>query len=346
MDTSKSLDWLLANASPCVKYLARRDLLRADPASAPMRRLWAEVEECDEARDIFGKQNEDGSWFVGGSWANRPAYRHRGKEPYSPISPKYVTTTWILQILGEMGFTVADERVRKACEWALAWPGPDGIAFVNGCTPAHEQSYRRDFSYSCFGPGRYLLALSKVGMAQDPRLAKSFDLVAALQREDGGWVNQHHLDGTHAPYTKWTRSCPYATFHAAAALHASRNPRYHEPLRRALRFLVWHLGTKPESDIQRPFYHGHQTVRELLMLSEMRIGLEDPPVRVLLNWLAGMYVPDDGRFRYNGKPIGKHTARADKVAPRALKYWVYHVIEDDWLTYHALRILVKIQGQR
>jgi hypothetical protein len=183
-----------------------------------------------------------------------------------------------------------------------------------------------------------------VGMAQDARLAKSFDLVTTLQREDGDWVNQHHLDGTHAPYTKWTRSCPYATFHAAAALHASRNPRHRETLPKALRFLVWHLSAKPEADIRRPFYHGHQTLRELLMLSELGICLADRPVRVLLDWLPGMYVPGDGRFRYNGKPIAKHTARTDKVAPRALKYWVHHVIEDDWLTYHALRILARTEA--
>jgi hypothetical protein len=41
--------------------------------------------------------------------------------------PKYVTTAWILPILGDMGFDIQDERVKRACEYALSFQKPKGM---------------------------------------------------------------------------------------------------------------------------------------------------------------------------------------------------------------------------
>jgi len=35
--------------------------------------------------------------------------------------PKYVTAIWVLPLLGDMGFTVADKRIRKACEYIISY---------------------------------------------------------------------------------------------------------------------------------------------------------------------------------------------------------------------------------
>jgi hypothetical protein len=51
-----------------------------------------------------------------------------------------------------------------------------------------------------------------------------------------------------------------------------------------------------------------------------------------------MYRADEGCFRYIGKPISKYSNREDGMDARVAKYRLYHLIEDDWLTYYMTRI--------
>ena len=148
----------------------------------------------------------------------------------------------------------------------------------------------------------YLVGLGKVDMGQDLRLRKSYDLLVRFQREDGGWVNQKHKEERN-----WTRSCPWVTHHAASALYHSQRAEYQDPLCKALKFLVWHLSLKEDYEIRRWFYHGHSTVHELLMFSELNIGFKEKAVQTILEWLMTMYRPAENCFRYTGKPITKYS---------------------------------------
>jgi hypothetical protein len=80
----------------------------------------------------------------------------------------------------------------------------------------------------------------------------------------------------------------------------------------------------------------------LTIFSELGIGLGTRPVRTILRWLKGMYHPDDGCFRYDGKPPSRFTNREDGMEPRVARYRLYHIIEPDWLTYRATRIAANL----
>jgi len=56
-----SVHWLVENASPPVRYLAYKHILKADPPSKSMQELWRGVEQSREAEEIFSRQCEDGS---------------------------------------------------------------------------------------------------------------------------------------------------------------------------------------------------------------------------------------------------------------------------------------------
>ncbi|MCK4235267.1 hypothetical protein KAX75_12625 [candidate division WOR-3 bacterium] len=183
----------------------------------------------------------------------------------------------------------------------------------------------------------YLVGLGKVGMNRDVRLRKSYDLLICWQREDGGWVNQKHKEERN-----WTRSCPWVTHYGAAALYHSQIQKYQDPLRKALKFLVWNLSIKKDHKIRGFYYHGHNMVRELLMFSEKGVGMGEHSVQVVLEWLCSMYCPKEGCFRYTGKPTSKFSRRGDGVSPKVARYQLYHVIEDDWLTYYMTRIAANI----
>ena len=93
--------WLLGNASPPVKYLTHKHILRTDPTSRAMQELWTSVEQGSDAEEILARQNEDGSWFSSGPWGPR-GYRRQSGRGYTVSRPKFVTTAWILPFLGEM----------------------------------------------------------------------------------------------------------------------------------------------------------------------------------------------------------------------------------------------------
>jgi hypothetical protein len=331
----KNIEWLLAKSSPSVVYLTNLNLLKRRQYSEEMQELWNKVQQSPGSKEIFGKQREDGSWYDGGSWSYRPTYMP--KSGYTPVSPKYVTTAWLLTKLGEMGYTVKEPKLRKACEWLLEWQWQNGVLSEKKNT---SQSLKVN-PYPSNIPCRMsiqLEALAKVGFGTDPRLRKSWDLMLRWRREDNGWVQDGHLDGTASPYKIWTRSCPYVSYFATSAFIYSRIPEYRKYAKESLRFILWHMDQKEVKDLQRFFFHGHEPLKELLMFSEIGFDHEHESIKGLLNWLKGMYDPCEACFRYKGKPYSKMNIKEDGATSRVMKYRMYHQVEDDWLTYYSTMI--------
>ncbi len=326
-----NVSWLVSHASSPVKYLTHMYLLKADPSSKAMKDLWVKVKNDRQVKSLFSKQRPDGSWGNG-------SYKLKTlQEGYTPFTPKYVTTVWILPILGDLGFDTNNERIRKASEYAMSYQCPDGMFYrrkikdsIANAKGYSEPTYPCDLSI-------YLTALGSIGLGEDKRLAESYNQLLRMQRKDGGWVNE--LDKQRF---NWTRSCPWVSYFGASALYYSRNPEYRSQLIKALNFLVWHLSIKEEKEIRRFFYHGHNMVKELLMFSEYEIDMSKKPIRVLLEWLLTMYHQDEGFFVYQGKPVSGFAQRQDGVSARVMKYRLYHLIETDWFTYYLSRIALNM----
>ena len=81
------------------------------------------------------------------------------------------------------------------------------------------------------------------------------------------------------------------------------------------------------------------------MLSEYGIGLNERPVKAIIDWLMTMYDEKEGHFQYEGKPVGSFRFKTDYMNPRVAKYRLYHLIEDDWLTYYGTRIAMNLLKQ-
>jgi len=329
----RNIEWLLENASPPVKYLTHCQLLGLNPHSSAVEELWQAVKQSEIVQNVFSKQRSDGSWYERMPWARKPAYSPQGG--YSPFTPKYVTTVWTLMILGEMGFQTGDPRIDRACDYVLAHQLPIGLfhRFAKSTTipdwgvkPASElESAPCELSV-------YLGALTGVGMSGDPRLAKSFDLLVEWQREDGGWVLQKHLEERFK-----TRSCPSSTHGASIALYQSGHREYESALLKALSFLIGHLSLKDPRELHRFVFRGHNLLQEMLMFSDLGVGLEALPVRTFLEWLMSLYDPVRGCFRYSGPK-----SEATDLGPTGAKYSLFHLIEDDWLTYRVTRIAANL----
>jgi len=322
--------WLMSNGSPPVKYLTHRYLINDPSGSEGISHLWSDVKTCGDAEEIFNKQKEDGSWCSGGSWALKPSYLLKSKPGgYNPETPKYVTAIWVLPLLGDMGFTVADKRIRKACEYILSYKELDIYYRI-----FNDPTYSVDYEQAGLCRFFYLLAaLAKVGFHADDRTKRGYAALLGAQRRDGGWISPQC-----SLRNDWRRGCPFSSYGGALALYSTKNDEYRNPLIKALEFLVRHLSGKQAEEIRRFFYHGHSIIHELLMFTELKVGLEEKPVRDLLEWIMTMYYADEGCFKYNGKSISRYSLREDGMDSRVAKYRLYHLIEDDWLTYYLTRI--------
>jgi hypothetical protein len=328
----KSISWLMIHASAPVRYLTYLNILGEEPDSASVLEAWRQVQEDAFSRYVFEKQTDDGSWYTGGPWHPPPSYLQKGG--YTPVSPKYVTTVWVLGILGDMGYSVEDSRVKRAVNYTLGWQ------LDNRVLTEDRREIGRDHvgeppNYPC-RMSIMLAYLCNVGAASDPRLGKSLDLLVHWQREDGGWLSEGHRDGRFAQQG-WFRGCPWVTSFSVRALYYSRLPEHRDALERGLRFLAWHLDQKPRQEIKRVFYHGHEPLRELEMFAETGVALESTSATTLLEWLDSMYDPETGKFTYNGP--SKVSSKVDKVSAPVMRFRGFHQAEDDWLTYRAVMIL-------
>ena len=148
---------------------------------------------------------------------------------------------------------------------------------------------------------------------------------------------------------------------AAQALFFSADAQHRRALPAALEFLLGHVSQKNPERVQAWVYHGHNIVRDLLMFSEAGLDMRVQPVQALLDWLKGYYRPSEGMFRTQDRPISnfvRHVSviRADfehrygaaywgtiaKTSSRVLRYHLYHLVEDDWLTYCLSRIALDL----
>jgi hypothetical protein len=81
----------------------------------------------------------------------------------------------------------------------------------------------------------------------------------------------------------------------------------------------------------------------MLMFSDLGVGLETQPVKTYLEWLMSLYDPQQGCFHYSGSKQD-----ASDLGSGGAKFSLYHMIDDDWLTYRVTRIaanLLKKQPQ-
>ena len=98
-------DWLLDPSQPAVRYRALLDLLDKPKASKDVEKARREIPKRGWAAEILSKQAADGTW----EWEARK----------SLYVPKYISTTWNLIVLADLGMTANNQGVRRACELFL-----------------------------------------------------------------------------------------------------------------------------------------------------------------------------------------------------------------------------------
>lgn len=179
--TEETLDWLLEEDDPSVRYLALRDLLGKGDNDAEVREARRTIMEVGVVPKILAKQEPGGHW-------GRPEHFYQNS--------KYKGTVWNLILLAELCADPADERIRNVCEFVLRWSQhrPSGGFSHRGS----EANGGHRTVFSCLS-GNMLFALVRLGYKDDERVANGFEWISRYQRFDLGpyenkeWPYQYDL---------------------------------------------------------------------------------------------------------------------------------------------------------
>lgn len=160
METSleKALNWLLEPADIGVRYLALRDLAKANDKELISAKKAAREE--GPIASILNEMNQDGYWI----------------KPGSGYLPKYFSTVWSVILLAQLGADITmDERISTACNYILDNNlTKNGLFTINGLPSGNVDCIQGNLCCS-------LLALG----CKDPRLDKAYEWLARSVTGDG-----------------------------------------------------------------------------------------------------------------------------------------------------------------
>ncbi len=180
--TKNTLEWLLEDSQPSIRYLALTQLLgknESDPEVQSAKRM---ITKTGWASDMLSKQRPGGWWL----------------EEESLYRPKYHSTNWMLLVLSDLGLTRDDPRINRACElWIRRFAKKDG-----GFSTDNSRK-----SELCL-VGNTARALVRFGYVDHPKVKSAFQWLVKNQKENGGW----HCWGKNGVLDAWEGMSAFAVY--------------------------------------------------------------------------------------------------------------------------------------
>jgi hypothetical protein len=155
-----TLNWLLEDQDPGVRYLAMRDLLKLSIDDPELIQARHKAHRDGPIATILSEMDQEGFWINPG-----PGYL-----------PKYRSTVWSLILLAQLGASCqVDSRIIKACQYYCDHALTEYGQFSASGTPGS--------TVDCL-QGNMCWTMLELGF-DDPRLEKAYDWMARSQTGEG-----------------------------------------------------------------------------------------------------------------------------------------------------------------
>jgi hypothetical protein len=169
-----AIGWLL-DGDPAIRWQTLRDLVAA--AQGTVERERRRVARDGWGARLLARQGPEGAW-AGGQSSDDGLYH-----------PKWISTTYTMLLLRDLGLPVSNPQARRACTLLL------------------ERGLQRDggINYGAWGTGRsetcitgMVLSILSYFAHDDDRLDTVADHLLEQQMPDGGWNCRRRFGATHA----------------------------------------------------------------------------------------------------------------------------------------------------
>lgn len=226
---------LLADPSPCLRWLVLRDLFQR-PAEDPELQELGELRESDgRVAEVLALQESDGAWPVGALALGRAG------------GSRVLMTAFALARLGYLGFDGGHPAVKRAAEYLFScqqadgsWPLGEDLAMTDGNS---EMPSKERYSMIPLQTAFPLRGLAACGYAADVRAERAYDWLLAQRLPDGVWPTgvaagvYGYVGGyRRLAHSRW--GCRSNTTGALVCLSLHPERRTSEPARRALDHLL------------------------------------------------------------------------------------------------------------
>lgn len=321
-----SLAWLLEPdpANPAIRYFALRDLLDQAADDPAVIEAQAAVMQSGPAPVILAAQHPDGYWQQpGGGYG------------------KYHGTAWQIILLGELGPDPRDERVRRACEYALSHgvAANGGYAYNRVPTPAGV--------IHCLN-GNVMYALVRLGWLADPRVQAAIEWQA--HAITGEAPIQYFQSTTSGPgfgcAANARQPCAWGATKAlklfAAVPPAQRSPAVQRAVGQGVAFLLDHDLAQADYPytgkistawfkLGFPLSYWSDVLETLGVLVALGYG-NDPRLAETYRWLLSKQ-DAQGRWKLENSLNGKMWIDIEKKGKPS-----------KWVTLRALRVIKAMEG--
>ena len=172
-------------------------------------------------------------------------------------------TFWVLSVLGDLGLTVEEEHVRRACDFMFTHQRENGAFCRRRRVSGQGMVWQKDTEPCTHA--RMVRFLIQFGYADDPRVRKAIDWLVPIQRDDGMWFCRGAagrgclratLDVLRVAALDPLDGCPAGNLPGRCGRLRSADGAAHEPLSRRRR--VGNVGV-PQVSVLR--FQRHQRAR-------------------------------------------------------------------------------------
>ncbi len=321
---SDPIDWLLEEDNPSVRYFALTKLLDKPFSDNDVKAAKDNIMKIGTVPKILSKQNENGYWM--------------GPDEF--YTSKYKGAVWQLIILAELGANEKDERIRRACEFIIAYSQDRESGGFSVWHSKREGGGRHSGVIPCL-TGNMVWSLIRFGYLGDSRVERAIDWITIYQRFDDG--DSARPKGW--PYDKATscfgkHSCHMGVVKALKALAEipveKRSKSVKETIKKAVDYLLKHDVYKRSHDLSRvskpgwlrfgfPLMYQDDILEILGILT--KLGIKDDRMREAVDLVLSKQ-SDDGRWMLESTFNGRFHTNIESKGKSS-----------KWITLNVLRML-------
>jgi hypothetical protein len=324
-----TIEWLLENDNPSIRYFTLRDIQGLKESSKEVRTAKKEIMTSGPVPKILDKQK------AGGYWGKPEDFYERSK---------YRGTVWNFILLAELGADKKDQRIKETCDFTLKWSQDKKSGGF-----AHQGSKYNGGQHSGVIPcltGNMLWSLIRFGYINDPRIKYGIKWITTYQRFD----DKIKVAPTGWPYDRWKNcwgrhSCHMGVVKIMKALaeipKSKRTKAVNRTLDQGAEYLLAHHIFKRSRNLNRvskpqwvkfgfPLMYQSDALEVMEILT--RLGYRDDRMQEAMDLIVSKQ-DEEGKWNLENTFNGRYLVRIEQKDKPS-----------KWVTLNALRVLKRYYG--